>query len=177
MQSINLDDKNDKLVDVLMATTAAPTFFPPHKISNKGIFLDGGIHMNHPSSVAYDEAIRYRKSGKNTFVLSMGTGGYIPSALNPNLDRGLLFWTKEFSNVALSAQEGNTDASMHCKLGNAYQRWQIWLEYPIALDDYRKDSIKKLLEFGNQYIEELYCSDDNRMNKLLEFLESDKSIS
>jgi patatin-like phospholipase/acyl hydrolase len=34
-------NKNFSLYDVLMSTTAAPMFFPPHEIPKHGIFFDG----------------------------------------------------------------------------------------------------------------------------------------
>ncbi|MHB9147460.1 MAG: patatin-like phospholipase family protein [Candidatus Amoebophilus sp.] len=166
--------KNDTLVDVLMATSAAPTFFPSHRIPNKGIFSDGGVHLNNPSATAYHEALRYGIPKDKIFVLSMGTGGYIPDPLNPGLYRGQLFWAQNLHKVALSAQEGNTDVQMyHLLPKNRYQRWQAWLGEPITLDAYGTADIDNLIEIGRQQVEELYASDDNTMNKLLEFLESD----
>ncbi|KAF0395822.1 hypothetical protein F8M41_010206 [Gigaspora margarita] len=158
--------ENDTLVDALMATTAAPTFFPPHKINNKGIFLDGGIHLNNPASEAYSEAIRYKVDEKKISVLSLGTGSYIPDPFSPEKYRGQLFWAQNIHNTIMFAQEGNTDRQMYTKLGNRYQRWQFWFENPIRLDDL--NSIPYLLEMGYQYIEELDCSDENPINKLVE---------
>ncbi|CAG8702305.1 33384_t:CDS:2, partial [Gigaspora margarita] len=158
--------ENDTLVDALMATTAAPTFFPPHKINNKGIFLDGGIHLNNPASEAYSEAIRYKVDEKKISVLSLGTGSYIPDPFSPEKYRGQLFWAQNIHNTIMFAQEGNTDRQMYTKLGNRYQRWQFWFENPIRLDDL--NSIPYLLEMGYQYIEELDCSDENPINKLVD---------
>ena len=61
--------KNDKFIDVLMATTAAPTFFPPYYIQNKEMFVDGGVHANNPSLFAYNEALRYKIHKENIFFL------------------------------------------------------------------------------------------------------------
>ncbi|CAG8625944.1 9903_t:CDS:2, partial [Racocetra fulgida] len=122
----NSEDDNT-LVDTLMATTAAPTFFPPYNIWNKkGTFLDGGIHLNNPALTAYGEAIRYKVPNEKISVLSL---------------------------------EGNTDREMYNILGNRYQRWQIFFEEPIGLDNH--ESIAHLLELGCQYIEELDYSDEN----------------
>ncbi|CAG8698185.1 3504_t:CDS:1, partial [Cetraspora pellucida] len=158
--------ENVTLVDALMATTAAPTFFPPHTINNKGIFLDGGIHLNNPASEAYSEAIKYKVDEKKISVLSLGTGSYIPDPFNPEKYRGQLFWAQNLHNTIMSAQEGNTDRQMYAKLGDRYQRWQVWFENPISLDDL--NCIPYLLEMGYQYIEELDCSDENPINKLVE---------
>jgi len=172
------NSKNDALVDVLMATTAAPTFFPSYKIPGKGIFSDGGIHLNNPSATAYHEALRYGIPREKIFVLSMGTGSYIPDPLHPDLYRGQLFWAQNLHKVALPAQEGNTDIQMyHLLPKNRYQRWQAWLGEPITLDAYRESDINNLIEIGRQYVEELYASDDNTMNKLIEFLKYDTDMS
>lgn len=71
--------KNFNIYDVLMSTTAAPTYFPAYEIPGHGSFIDGGLSSNDPSKLAYSEAYRY-KSIKDTdlFVLSLGTGSYIP---------------------------------------------------------------------------------------------------
>lgn len=165
--------QDESMLNVLMATTAAPTFFPPHTIPNKGIFVDGGVQLNNPAFSAYTEALRYKIPKDKIFVLSMGTGNYIPDPLQPDLDRGKLFWAQNLHKVALPAQEGNSDIHMHQHLGNRYQRWQAWLEDPITLDDYAPENINTLLEIAQQHLEELYDSEDNTMNKLLEFLEKD----
>jgi patatin-like phospholipase/acyl hydrolase len=41
-------EKDFRLVDVLMAASAAPTIFPPYKIKGLGCFLDGGLTINNP---------------------------------------------------------------------------------------------------------------------------------
>ncbi|CAG8488504.1 14865_t:CDS:1 [Gigaspora rosea] len=130
--------KNDSFVDVLMATTAAPTFFPPYKIMNKGIFLDGGLSLNNPASEAYSQAKQYNVNEKNVHVLSLGTGSYIPDPFNPDSSRGRLFWSQNVHNVTVSPKEGDTDRQMYTNLGNRYQRWQIWFENPIELDEFEK---------------------------------------
>ena len=48
-------DKNTKLIDVAMATSAAPTFFPIYH-STLGDFVDGGLVANHPGYFATIEA-------------------------------------------------------------------------------------------------------------------------
>lgn len=163
--------KNHTLVDVLMATTAAPTFFSAYEVPGEGVFVDGGVHANHPALQAYHEAVRYTVPKDKVFVLSMGTGSYMPDPLHPDLHRGQLFWAQNLHKVTLPAQEGNTDTQMYNLLGDQYKRWQVWLEDPMPLDAYSK--MDALLDIGNEYLEEQYASDENAMNKLLEFLEKE----
>lgn len=49
-------DKEYKIVDCLMATTAAPTFFVPYKMKHMA-FIDGGIGANNPSLIALVEGL------------------------------------------------------------------------------------------------------------------------
>jgi len=168
--------KDDTLVNVLRATTASPSFLPSYSIKGKGFFLDGGVHLNNSSEAAYRKAVGYGVPKEKIFVLSMGTGSYIPDPLNPDLYRGQLFWARNFHKVALAAQEGNTDIAMYERLQKNYRRWQAWLGDPIALDAHAEADISNLIEIGRQHIEELYASDDNTMNNLLEFLETDQEM-
>ncbi|RIB25843.1 acyl transferase/acyl hydrolase/lysophospholipase [Gigaspora rosea] len=87
------NEVNNTFVDILMATTATPTFYPPHKISDK-TFIDGGIYFNNPASAAYDEAIRYNVPKEKISVISLGTGCYLPDPSNPDQYSNLLFWTQ-----------------------------------------------------------------------------------
>jgi patatin-like phospholipase/acyl hydrolase len=49
-------DKDLKIVDCILATTAAPLYFKPHKMQG-GIFVDGGVGANNPSLIAIIEGI------------------------------------------------------------------------------------------------------------------------
>jgi len=166
--------KNDTFVDVLMATTAAPTFFPSYEIKGNGFFLDGGLHLNNPAMTAYEKAVQYNAAKEKVSVLSLGTGYYVPDPLNSNQNRGNLFWAQNLHKVVFPQQEGNTDRQMYSLLGNHYQRWQVWFEEPIRFNDIR--SVPYLLEIGHQYIEELDASDENPINKLVESFENSRTF-
>lgn len=49
-------DKDRKIKEVLLATTAAPMYFSPYKMQG-GTYMDGGVGANNPSLVAYIEGI------------------------------------------------------------------------------------------------------------------------
>lgn len=70
-----------KLVDVLLATTAAPTYFPPHR-TPLGTYIDGGIGANNPSLLALAEAVssRCRWPREDIYLLSLGCTESISSA-------------------------------------------------------------------------------------------------
>lgn len=66
-------DYQRKIVDVLLATTAAPTYLPPHQM-NSGTYIDGGIGANNPSLLALTEAVSSRCGWKqeDIYLLSLG---------------------------------------------------------------------------------------------------------
>ena len=49
-------DKDKKIYEVLLATTAAPVYFSPYKMSG-GVYMDGGVGANNPSLIALVEGI------------------------------------------------------------------------------------------------------------------------
>ena len=73
-------DLNFALKDVARAVTAAPTYFPPAKISpvpyngESYCLIDGGIFAVNPALCAYVEARRLFPKAKEFIVLSLGTG-------------------------------------------------------------------------------------------------------
>ncbi|RIB26983.1 hypothetical protein C2G38_2138039 [Gigaspora rosea] len=137
------NEVNNTFVDILMATTAAPTFFPPHKIGNK-TFIDGGVYLNNPASTAYDKAISYNVPKEKISVLSLGTGYYLPDPSNPDQYSNLLFWTQNKSKLMISTQEYKPDHKMYKELKNRYQRWQVFFEKPIRFDDYESIACRNL---------------------------------
>ncbi len=73
------------LVDIALATSAAPTYFPPHLIEER-YFLDGGIVSNNPDL----ETLRFLTSVlsrpvESSMILSVGIRGQ-PGRCNPDLD-------------------------------------------------------------------------------------------
>ncbi|MEA1988985.1 MAG: CBASS cGAMP-activated phospholipase [Pseudomonadota bacterium] len=66
-------DQRYKLVDVALATSAAPTYFPLHKMEGAR-YADGGLIANSPALMGVHEAInRLGVEYKNIHVLSIGT--------------------------------------------------------------------------------------------------------
>ncbi|RDX60231.1 Patatin-like protein 2, partial [Mucuna pruriens] len=67
-----------QLADVIMSTTAAPVFFPPHQLLGYSL-VDGGMAANNPTIFAMHEAARMTENHGSPdyskfLVLSLGTG-------------------------------------------------------------------------------------------------------
>lgn len=66
-------DKHLRVVDVLCATSAAPTYFPLAEIGD-ALFADGGLYANSPDLMALHEAEHFLcVPTANVYVLSIGT--------------------------------------------------------------------------------------------------------
>lgn len=68
-------DWKEKIVDVALATSAAPVYFPPHEIRNSQ-YIDGGLAANSPALMAYHEATFFLHQNPSQIkLLSIGTMG------------------------------------------------------------------------------------------------------
>ncbi|MFE1747773.1 patatin-like phospholipase family protein [Coleofasciculus sp. H7-2] len=109
-----------KMVEAAMATSAAPTFFPPYKLDTahrtpEGYYalVDGGIFANNPSSLAMMEAmISYKEAHKgeelertDTLVVSLGTGSLTRQyKYNKVKNWGQVKWVLPLLNIVLDGQ-------------------------------------------------------------------------
>ena len=67
-------DKNTKIVDAILSSCSAPTYFDPNRIDNY-LLADGGLWANNPAGVGLTEAIGKLKINKDDVkILSIGTG-------------------------------------------------------------------------------------------------------
>jgi patatin-like phospholipase/acyl hydrolase len=65
--------QNNLAVDVAMATSAAPLYFPAWNIGNDS-YIDGGVIQNNPSSFSLAVAQAIKPTANRYCVLSIGTG-------------------------------------------------------------------------------------------------------
>lgn len=67
-------DYREKVLDVALATAAAPVYFPPHRLPSGSHLLDGGVWANNPVGVAAVEAVGILGwRGKDLRILSLGS--------------------------------------------------------------------------------------------------------
>lgn len=107
-------DHNERMVDVAMATTAAPLFLPAFRLGNNRL-IDGGVWANNPTLVAVAEAKSMLEVPIDAMrVLSMGTTDDCVD-LGDKLNRGgLLQWSRPASSVLLRGQAiGSFHAAEH----------------------------------------------------------------
>lgn len=104
-------DNKYKLVDVCLASSAAPIYFPIHGINNpeSGVsqwFVDGGLWANNPVMVGLVEALELTEANQAIEILSIGTGGVVRSQLihSAQAARGSWGWKGGADVVGMSLE-------------------------------------------------------------------------
>ncbi len=111
----NHRDDQRSLVDVCLATSAAPLFrslagIKYEETAGYDVFADGGLWANNPVLVALVEALRMLGDGDDEIeIFALGTCGKPEGEVIPleGLDRGLVAWKfgGEAAKVSIAAQE------------------------------------------------------------------------
>jgi hypothetical protein len=160
-----------KIVDALMASSAAPTYFPSYIVDGES-YVDGGMQANNPAKVAYNIA---RAAQDNPIrIWSLGTGDFVSSNEVFNPIRSSFYWAHNAYELAVANQQGLIDNDLVPVLGDRYNRWQVWFNHRIALDDYGENDLRFLVEYARQFVEEADASDANPINRCVEALLSNR---
>lgn len=98
-------DYKQRIVDVALATTAAPTYFSTHQSENGNTLVDGGLYANNPTGLAVVEAISLLDWKPENFkVLSIGCTNSPFSIDSNKRDMGLGDWAKHLVDTMMLAQ-------------------------------------------------------------------------
>lgn len=149
---------NWALVDAIMASTAAPTYFQ----SIDGGLIDGGVgSYNNPCYLAAYE-IQFVLSWKleETTLLSIGTGRDVGQLKKGAVDR---FLPLQYISPLLDAfthSAADQQVALVKKLFNKldFRRFQVDLDSPIQLDNSSK--IPEMIRYGEE-LGKMILSDDN----------------
>jgi patatin-like phospholipase/acyl hydrolase len=149
-----------------MATTAAPTYFPPAVIKTGSAYADGGLWANNPAICAYAEAVCISQKCKREAIdpvfssdeihmLSIGTGRS-PYFLSPAGGKeGALHWGFRLFDIMGGSQSQGINFQAAYLLGdNRLKRVDFDLPEKWPLDAI--EHIEKLIHLGHERaIEEL----------------------
>ena len=151
--------------DMVLATTAAPTYFSPHKIKGLGQFVDGAIFAPTPAIWLLMAVGRLFSSQpedlaeeiQNTTLVSIGT-----SSLNPNMsnryngaeDWGLIKWLISIFEVFDDGVTDTIDRQIKALLKDNSYRLDVKVTdlQDIALDNIETDRLKSLYELTKDSI-------------------------
>ncbi|MEG3863560.1 patatin-like phospholipase family protein [Microcoleus sp. herbarium12] len=186
-----------KMFEAAMATSAAPTFFPPYKLetahhTDEGYYalVDGGIFANNPSSLAMMEAmISYKRKQKNaeelqrndTLVVSLGTGSLTKQYKYRDVKNwGQAKWALPLLNVVLDGQSESVAYQLNQLMvtkgeNRNYYRFQTPLSSDNGhdqMDNASPSNIQYLEERGKKLIEQRQES----LDELCELLKQDTEL-
>lgn len=163
------------LVDAIMASAAAPLYFPPHSYAGK-LFVDGGLMAQNPAMLALAAAIQAGLVGERgvpldeVSILSLGTGSNTSSYPPPGIDfpppYGMLGWSwpeprgpstpaVPLTDAILDGVAQVSDYQVEALIGKGnYRRAQVRLgTTAIALNDCAMLHAKGgLQDLANEYI-------------------------
>ncbi len=153
-----VDDQDVSICDLLVAATAAPTYFPHKEIKDQA-YADGGLWASDPSLLAYAEAMRIRSecrrgncdpkfAPEDIHLLSIGTGISQYSLTPPGGDAGIMYWVRHVADVMGSAQTQGIHQPLKFILGNNYTHLNFKMEERWALDGI--DNIPDLFALGKK---------------------------
>ena len=158
---------DEKILDALLATSAAPIFFPLVDTKYSHYLADGGLVANNPTMIGITDAYRITKDLKKIKLLSIGTGKMtqVPYDIEKiKQGGGILSWTldcKGFGEssllflkkqmviplieVLLNTQSSLINSHANLLLGENFLRINPELSVPINLDEVDKINVLKNL--------------------------------
>ena len=107
------------LIDVGLATVAAPTYFPIH-LSDDGAYVDGSLWARNPLALAVVEAIGVLGWPREEIrVLSLGcTSRQLDIAWDRRVSFGTSYWAARIADVFMKAQSSSAIAMAHTLIGS-----------------------------------------------------------
>ncbi|MBI3526997.1 MAG: patatin-like phospholipase family protein [Betaproteobacteria bacterium] len=114
-------DHRLSMVDVALATSAAPTFFPIYELNSQQ-YVDGGLVANAPGLLAVHEAREFLgQNPTDVHVLAVGTiTSQVTADPTATLNRGKARWASSIFELTISAQESLSKFMLSHSLGERY---------------------------------------------------------
>jgi predicted acylesterase/phospholipase RssA len=116
-------DHRLSLVDVALATAAAPAYFPVVRVDGVGAFVDGGLVGNAPGFFGLHEVRHFLAGNQPAIIRVLAIGTMTIGATmkgSAKLDRGLFQWGSNLFDLVISAQESSVDYMLRQTLGQNY---------------------------------------------------------
>ncbi len=170
----NSPRQDEKLIDLALATSAAPTYFPLVNTKHSTNLTDGGMVANNPSLVALIDAMQLANNIEDISLLSIGTGEqcHMPYDVDKLKNGGKINWLIGSKNkkilpngsplleLLMESQSKLAHFQTGFLLKERYLRINPKLSVSIELDDIKKiDSLKNLADISKDYL--------NKIKKLL----------
>lgn len=165
-----------RMTDVARATSAAPTYFEPHRLQTAEqleeyfALIDGGVFANNPAMCAVAEARKRNPDKESLLLISLGTGELTRKILYDDAKKwGLAGWARPLLNVIFDGVSDSVDYQCWQLLPpeadetRHYYRFQISLtEGSDDMDDAGKGNIRLL----KLHAEDIINNNRNELNEL-----------
>lgn len=169
----NAPRQDEKLIDLALATSAAPTYFPLIDAKHSTNLTDGGVVANNPSLVALIDAMQLANNIEDISLLSIGTGEqcHMPYDVEKLKNSGKIRWmfgSKKnktiniFPNgsplleLLMESQSKLAHFQAGFLLKERYLRINPKLSISIELDDKDKiDSLKNLADVNKDDLDKI----------------------
>jgi uncharacterized protein len=157
-------DWKERMIDIALSTSAAPTFFSTFKNGDRH-FADGGVWANNPIMTALVDALAcYDIDRRNIRILSLGCVESDFGFSEDQMTKGGIWHWKEIISSAMRLQSQNALGQAGLLIGrNHLLRLDGEpMEEAIALDDYRRaaaelpDIAKRLVDLHRDQLEHLF---------------------
>lgn len=115
-------DHRMSIVDVAMATAAAPIYFPLAR-NSRGVFADGGLVGNAPGLFGLHEVKTFLAPNQDALIRVLAIGTMTIGATvrgGASLDRGIGQWRAGLFDLVISAQESSVDYMLRQLLNDDY---------------------------------------------------------
>lgn len=142
------------LAQVVRATTAAPTYFPPLTLEDHCL-IDGGVFASNPALCAYAQARNLYPVETDFLMVSLGTGLQVHNRPCLKIDDwGIVNWAAPISSVMLNASSASVNYQMRALIGDeGYVRFQVQLDDSIGgMDDAGEENILRLEALARQAV-------------------------
>ncbi|PQO29835.1 hypothetical protein DTL21_27785 [Bremerella cremea] len=159
------DSHDWRVVDVIIASAAAPTYFPHKTMPDGKSYVDGGLWANDPGLAAISETVRITEQCRreedvpfnlsDIWMLSLGTGQSSYSLSPPNADAGMLYWSRHIAEVMSISQVQGTQLPLRFVLESRYRQVDFDLNDPTwTLDN--TAATGELFQLGHERASELF---------------------
>lgn len=155
--------RNYPITDAVLASTAAPTYFPPSCLKFKkqcyNCLIDGGVVANNPALCALIEALKLPKCDGicDIMLLSVGNVNNPKSYYYEEVKQwGLIQWARPILDILMDGSEQTVDyqlkrlyKSINHPQDYYRMQWVVETEIP-GMDDVSNDAIEQFIGFGEK---------------------------
>lgn len=157
------------LTQVVRATTAAPTYFPPLMMEGHCL-VDGAVFASNPALCAYAQARNMYPDEKEFLIVSLGTGlqrnNWVCSEIN---NWGIAGWAVPISDVMLNSSSASVNYQMHALITNKnYVRFQVQIDDDAEINDASGKNIRALEKVAHKAVREQSAAIDRLCRRLMQ---------